>query len=144
MATIYRVQMMDQETYRGYMNGAMLCMVDHVDVEANTVEEAVALVKAMYPCMVVNEYPKTFEEVWAEENRRQADREEADRKAKEKAKRAKEKEETKAKEMGMTVEEYKAHKRHARKIREAEREVEKLAAMLAEAQARLNKVREGK
>lgn len=64
----------------------------------------------------------------------------AKREAEEKAKKEK-REKAKAEALGLTVEEYKAKVRRDRKIREAERLVERLEAELAKAKEKLEKVR---
>jgi len=120
MKNIYRVQMMSQEAYDIMMGGSYFYMVDDVDTPADTMEEAVAIVKNAHPNMVVNEYARTLDEIKKEEEEYEAKR----------IAREKKEAEAKAKRMAKETEPgYKAHrnwKRHDTEIRKAREEIARL------------------
>ena len=94
MKNIYRVQMMSQEAYDIMMSGSYFYLVDDLDIPADTMEEAIAIVKNAHPNMVVNEYAKTLDEIKKEEEEYEAKRiarekKEAEAKAKREAREAK-------------------------------------------------------
>lgn len=136
MKNTYRVEMMTKEEYSAYMMGNMFCTVKTVEIEAETVEEAIAKAKAGYSNMFINKgYVKTVEEIEAERKAREEARAEAERKEAERKEKAKAREEAKAEAMGMTVEEYKEAKkikakktRYNNEIKRMEAEIEKMKA----------------
>lgn len=130
MKNIYRVQMMSQEAYDIMMSGSYFYLVDDLDIPADTMEEAIAIVKNAHPNMVVNEYARTLDEIKKEEEEYEAKRiarekKEAEAKAKREAREAK---------AG-----YKARrnwKRHDTEIRKAKAEIERLMAEIEYHEAR--------
>ena len=63
----YKVQMMTKEEYNEYMSGAMFCGFDEEIISAETAEEAVAIAQAKYPNLIINQYPKSLEEIAEQE-----------------------------------------------------------------------------
>lgn len=65
--TIYKIEMMDMDSFNNYMSGFWDYSIKEINIEAETAEEAVAIAKARYPEMVINEgRVKTLEELAAE------------------------------------------------------------------------------
>ena len=132
--TTYRIEMMTTNNYNKFMTGSNNYWVDKIDIEANTAEEAIEIVKKNNPEMVINtNYVKTVTELEEMEAERVAKWEaEEEKKAKAKARKA-EREKEKAEALGLTIEEYeeyerkeKNYKRHLREIKKCEREIERL------------------
>jgi len=141
--TTYTIEMMTTNNYINYMAGSNNYCTETINVEANTVEEAILFAKNNNPAMIINEnYVKTVEEIKAEKTNWEAFlKAEAEKKAINKAKKeAKEKE--KADALGLTIEEYKIKVKHDKKVREITRTIEKLEKELAEAKAKLAKLNE--
>ena len=135
----YEVQRMIEADYSNYLDGGYNFSVEKLHIEAETAEEAGK--KAEADGYVVNYgYIKSLEEL---EAMRKADREyweaEAQKKAERKAK-AKAREEWKAREAGMTVEEYRAEKKRLKLIKDVTKEIEALKAELARKEALLKKL----
>lgn len=124
---IYKVEMMDKGSFNNYMSGYWNYSVKKIDVEAKTAEEAVAIAKALYPEMVINEgWVKTLKELAAIEAEKVAKaKANAEKEAAKKARKA-EREAAKAAEMGLTIEEYTECKKLAAKARRYEREAANL------------------
>ena len=115
--------------------------VDKVDVEANTAEEAIEIVKKNNPEMVINtNYVKTVTELEEMEAERVAKWEaEEEKKAKAKARKL-EREKAKAEELGLTIEEYKAKVKHDKKVRDVEKRITTLKMELAKEEEYLKKL----
>ena len=147
MAT-YRVEMMTRSDYNKFMMGDYNYWVRKVDIEADTISEAVEIAKYNNPEMVINaDYVRTVAELEEMEAKRAAEREtarkaEEEKKAKAKA-RKEEREKAKAEELGLTVEEYRAKVKHEKKVRAAEAEVERIKAELAKAEKYLENLKKG-
>lgn len=111
---IYKIEMMDMRSFNNYMGGYWNYSVKKIDIEAETPEEAVAIAKARYPEMVINEgWVKTLEELTAIEAEKVAKtKANIEKEAAKKAHKA-EREAAKAAEMGLTVEEYAERKKLA-------------------------------
>lgn len=142
MKTYYRVQMMTEENYNEMMRGNLWYHVDHIDVLAESTEEAIEMAQKMEPDMRINKHwVKTLAEL-EEEKKLAEERRETDR-AKEEARKEKRlaNEMAKAEAEGLTLAEYRAKRNHERKIRTAEREVEDLKEKLAEAEKRLEELK---
>lgn len=127
--TTYKIEMMDKRSFNNYMGGYWDYSIKKIDIEAETTEEAVAIAKAKYPEMVINEkWVKTLEELAAIEAEKIAEaKAEAEKEAAKKARKA-EREAAKAAEMGLTVEEYAERKKLAAKARRYENEAAKMEA----------------
>ncbi len=147
--TLYRVEMMTQDSYHNYMMGSNNFWVYSNDVEAETPEEAIAIAQANNPEMVINEnFVKTVEEIEAK-NKAFKEAYEAERKAQEekkaKAKATKERhEKEKALALGLTVEEYREKVKLEKKIRNAEKEVARLTEELRKAERYLERLKKEK
>lgn len=135
----YEVQRMLEVDYSNYLDGGYNFSVEKLHIEAETAEEAGK--KAEADGYVVNYgYIKSVEELetmktaWEEELKAEAQKK-AERKAKAKAR-----EEWKAREAGMTVEEYRAEKKHLKLIKNLNKEIEELKAELARKEALLKKL----
>lgn len=128
MAT-YKIEMMDMGSFNNYMSGNWNYHVEKINIEAETAEEAVAIAKAQYPEMVINEgWVKTLEELAAIEAEKAAEaKANAEKEAAKKARKA-EREAAKAAEMGLTIEEYAERKKLAAKARRYESEAAKMEA----------------
>lgn len=128
MKNIYRVQMMSKEAYDIMMSGSYFYLVHDVDTPADTMEEAVAIVKSANPNMVVNEYAQTLDEIKKEEEEFEAKR----------IAREKKEAEAKAKRMAKEAEPgYKAHrnwKRTDTEIRKMKEEIARLEKAIREAE----------
>lgn len=111
---IYKVEMMDKGSFNNYMSGYWNYSVKKIDVEAKTAEEAIAIAKALYPEMVINEgWVKTLKELAAIEAEKVAEaKANAEKEAAKKTRKA-EREAAKAAEMGLTIEEYTERKKLA-------------------------------
>jgi len=59
----YKVQMMTNEQYNVYMSGAMFYGFDEEIIPAETAEEAVAIAQAKYPDLIINQCPRSLEEI---------------------------------------------------------------------------------
>jgi hypothetical protein len=146
MAT-YKIEMMSMDSYNRYMGGYWDYRVEKINIEAETAEEAVAIAKAKYSEMVINEgWVKTLEELAAIEAEKIAEaKAEAEREAAKKARKA-EREAAKAAEMGLTIEEYTERKKLAAKARRYENEAAKMEteikALLEEIEWRKRKAAE--
>lgn len=132
MAT-YKIEMMDMNSFNRYMGGYWDYSVKKIDIEAETAEEAVAIAKAQYPEMVINEeWVKTLKELAAIEAEKMAEaKANAEKEAAKKARKA-EREAAKAAEMGMTVQEYNEYKKETAKARRYEREAANLEKYIEE------------
>ena len=114
--TTYRIEMMTAKHYHEFMMGGYNYWIDKVDVEANTAEEAIEIVKKNNPEMVINSnYLKTVAELEELETKRVAKCEarlkaEEEKKAKAKARKL-EREKAKAEELGLTIEEFEEYER---------------------------------
>jgi hypothetical protein len=138
--TTYVIETMTKRDYHDSMRGD-LCMVYTVNIEANTAEEAVAIAKEKYPTRKINEkYVETLEQAKAEEEKWQRIREEVIREQEQAKQKRIEREERKAKELGMTVEEYKAEKNRQRKIKKLEKEIAEYEEKLRAAKAYLKRL----
>lgn len=126
---IYKIEMMEMGSFHNYMNGDWNYLVEKIDIEAETAKEAIAIAKARYPEMVINEgWVKTLEELATIEAEKMAKAEaEAEKKAAKKARKI-EREAAKAAEMGLTAEEYTERKKLAAKARRYESEAAKMEA----------------
>ena len=122
--TTYRIQMMSRADMDEYLSGGYNYNVIDVYIDAETPQEALAQAQAAYPDMVLNQHPKSKEEIEAEEAARAA-LEEAERE-KEAARIARKvaREAAKAAELGLTVSEYAKRKKLEAKARRYMREAE--------------------
>lgn len=131
MKMTYRVQMMTEEQYSVYMSGSYFYDIDLAFVDAETAEEAVQIAKALHPTMVINEHPRTVDELVAEERAQMAARRaEEEKKAAAAARKV-------ARDLanGITPEKRKAIdnlKRHEAKARRIEEQIAELRAELEE------------
>lgn len=84
MKELYRVQYMDDRNYGEAVCGGWNWTFNEINVEAENANEAVAIVKTMYPEMHVNEHATTVAELEAREKaiREKAEKEEAKKEAK--------------------------------------------------------------
>lgn len=88
---IYRIEMMTRNDYHEYMMGGYSYWGCKVDIEANTADEAVEIVKNNNPEMIINtDYVRTVAELEEMKAKKMAEREaylkaEKERKAKAKA-----------------------------------------------------------
>ena len=142
MKSTYRVEMMTKEEYSKMMRGEIWYHVDHANIEAETVAEAIETAHRLNPDMVINEgFVKTLEEIEAE--KKLAEERWAEEKAKKEATKAKRlaNEIAKAEAEGLTLDEYKAKKNHERKIKTAEKAVAEAKKALAEAEKRLEELK---
>ena len=143
--TTYRIEMMTTNNYNKFMTGSNNYWVDKIDIEANTVEEAIEIVKKNNPEMVINtNYVKTVTELEEMEAERVAKWEarlkaEEEKKAKAKARKL-EREKAKAEELGLTIEEYKAKVKHDKKVRDVEKRIATLKMELAKEEEYLKKL----
>ena len=128
--TTYRIQMMNRADMDEYLSGGYNYNVIEVYVDAETPQDALAKAQAAYPDMVLNQHPKSKEDVEAEEAARAALRE-AER-AKEAAKIARRaaREAAKAAELGLSVPEYAERKKLEAKARRYMREAEGMQAQI--------------
>ena len=144
----YRIEMMDRKSYNEYMTGGYNYRVQCFDIESETVEEALEIAKNNNPDLIANEnHILTVEELEAIQKASEAKWEarckaEEEKKAKTKARRI-EREKTKADELGLTVEEYRAKMKYEKKVRAAEAEVERLKAELTKAEKYLKNLKKG-
>ena len=143
--TTYRIEMMTTNHYHEFMMGGHNYWVDKGDVEANTAEEAIEIVKKNNPEMVINtNYVKTVAEL--EEIKAKEDAEfnaylkaAEEKKARAKARKA-EREKEKAEALGLTIEEYKAKVKHDKKVRDVEKRITTLKMELAKEEKYLKKL----
>ena len=136
MKKTYRVQRMTEQNYNEFMNGGYDYTVEKIEVEAESIEEAIA--KASAEGYRVNENSI----VTAEEAEKEAEafrariaenrRKEAEQKARREAKTAE-----KAAAAGMTVQQYKAEQGRLQRVRNTERKIAELEKALEEARAYL-------
>lgn len=144
--TTYRIEMMTANHYHEFMMGGNNYWIDKVDIEANTAEEAIEIVKKNNPEMVINtNYVKTVAELEEMETKRKAEFEarlktEKEKKAKAKARKI-EREQAKAEELGLTIEEYKAKVKHDKKVRDTEKRIAILKIELAKEEEYLKKLK---
>ena len=132
--TRYKVQGMTSEAYNLMMTGCHGWIPREFWVEANSKEEAYKIAVAQHPDLVINDYVESEEEINEHIAKVQAMREEAQRKEKEKAERKAKREEEKAKEMGLTIEEYHEYKRLERNKKRHEAEMNKHYAAIRNAE----------
>jgi septal ring factor EnvC (AmiA/AmiB activator) len=130
---LYTVERMTEEAYNNYMMGMNDYFVEVIEVEAESVEEAIE--KASITGYVVNtKSVKTIEEV----EREKKEKEEAKKvfTALEEAKKEKRRqtEKAQAENKGMTVEEYKAYKANKRKLTYNKKQLATLEKELAKIQ----------
>ncbi len=143
----YRVEMMTKEDYHLYRMGHYIYHIEEVDIEADSKEQAVSIVKANNPTMVVihENHVRTVEEIEkerAEERARMEATRVADELRRERAKARKEERERKAAEaVGMTVEEYRADQKRLKKIKTLENEIQTLKALLTEKESKLESLK---
>lgn len=143
---IYRVEMMTRSDYNKFMMGDYNYWVRKVDIEADTINEAVEIAKYNNPEMVINaDYVRTVAELEEMEAKKVAEREahrkaEEEKKAKAKARKA-EREKAKAEALGLTVEEYRAKVKHDKKVRDTEARIAALKAELAKEEKYLEKLK---
>ena len=142
---IYRIEMMTRGDYCEYMRGSYWCSIRKVDIEANSAEEALKIVKKNYPDMVINEdYVRTvaeLEELEAKEKVR-LEAFHKEKKARAKARKT-EREKANAEALGLTVEEYKAKVKHDKKVRDTEKRIAALKEELAKEEKYLEKLKKG-
>jgi len=138
---LYFVERMSEAYYHEMMQGGYAYSVEHLEIEAESKEEAVE--KARKEGYVVNEgYVVSKAEREAEEARAEArarEREEKERKAKE---RKAEREKAKAESQGLTIEEYKHLKNRERKLKKMQANVRELEEALDRAREALNEYTE--
>ena len=127
----YITERMNASDYSSYMRGSNEYKVITEIVEAESQEEAVAYIKALYPDCVVRDKAITTDE-------REAQKAEAEARAKarvekeaEAKQRKADREAKQAEEMGMSPEEYKAYKKAKDKARRYELEYERLMQQIA-------------
>ena len=128
--TRYKVQGMTSEAYNLMMTGCHGWTPREFWIEANSKEEAYKIAVEQYPDLVINDYVESEEEINEHSAKVQAMREEAQRKEKEKAERKAKREEEKAKEMGLTLEEYKEYKRLERNKKRHESDLKSCYAII--------------
>lgn len=130
MKELYRVEHMTKDNFADMMTGAYLYVVNKDEVEAESIDEAIAIVKAMYPDHVINKNcVRTVAEIEAEEAEREARW--AAEKAKEEAKKAAKKAFDEA------HPEIVAERKRRAKINTAKRAITKAEAELAEIEEKL-------
>ena len=132
--TRYKVQGMTSEAYNLMMTGCHGWIPREFWVEANSKEEAYKIAVEQHPDLVINDYVESEEEINEHRAKVQAMREGAQRKEKEKAERKAKREEEKAKEMGLTIEEYNEYKRLERNKKRHEAEMNKHYAAIRNAE----------
>ena len=146
--TTYRIEMMTKGDYHDYMTGGNSFRVCKVDIEADTVEQAIAITKQENPEMMINvNYVRTVAELEETASKRKAEFEaflkaEEERKAKAKAHRE-EREKAKAEALGLTVEQHKAKKSQEKKAANLREKIANLEKELARAKRALAKLEEG-
>lgn len=141
----YVVKMMSMNDYNNMMLGGLNYVVHDVEIEAETAAEAIIEARNKYRDMIINDYyAKPVEVVKAEFDRKVKEfeafkKEQEEKKAAEKAKREA-KEKAKAEAAGMSVEEYKAELKKAKKVKKLEDEIKELEALLANKKAALEEL----
>ena len=138
---LYFVERMSIDNYHEMMTGGYNYSVEHLEIEAESKEEAVE--KAQKTGYYVNDgYVLSLEEVEAKRARaREEARKEEERKQRAKERKA-EREKAKAEAQGLTVEEYKHLKNRERKMKRMEANVRELEEALDRAREALNEYTE--